>query len=253
MAFIALSTAALHRLGRWFPLEMLLDSGGPLEPTFAAVLRLIGLGVGYWLAASTILYLIGRAGKLPTAVRAVGWATIAPVRRLIDGIVAGALVVTVGLPAHAGTMTEPGYVPIPAGDQMSADPAMAENPIIPGTGDWPLTPETEPSEGRRRAGQRPLPPIANPGMATPGTADPGSTVLPAPASFEATEIVVRPGDHMWALAEQRLSAVRGRVVSDSEIAPYWLQVVAINLSSIRSGDPDLIFPGEVLALPAIDP
>ena len=252
MAFIALSTAALHRLGRWFPLEMLFDSGGPLEPTLAAVLRLIGLGVGYWLAASTLLYLIGRACKLPTAIRAVSWATIAPVRRLIDGIVAGALVVTVGLPAHAGTMTEPGYVPIPAGDQTSADPAMAENPI-PGTGDWPLIPQTDLPEGRRRAGQRPLPPIANPGTANPGTANPGSTGVPAAASFEATEIVVRPGDHMWALAEQRLSAARGRVVSDSEIAPYWLQVVAINLSSIRSGDPDLIFPGEVLALPAIDP
>src|SRR5687768_8909886 len=106
MAFIALSILALHHLGRWFPLEMLVDTGGPLEPAFAATFRLIGLSTGYWLAASTLLYLIGRASNLPKALRAVSWATIAPVRRLVDGMVAGALVVTVGLPAHAGTMTE---------------------------------------------------------------------------------------------------------------------------------------------------
>ena len=245
MAFIALSIAALHRLVRWFPPEILLDSGGPLEPAFAAALCLIGLGVAYWLAASTLLYLIGRLGKLPAAVRAVSWTTIAPVRRLVDGVVAGALVVTVGLPAHAGTMTEPGYAPVPAGDPASSDPGTSQDPT-PGLPDWPLTSQTEP-DGRGRADQTPLPPITN-----PGAADPRLAVLPASASVEPIEIIVRPGDHMWALAEQRLSAVRGRAVTDSEVAPYWLQVVANNVSSIRSGDPDLIFPGEVLVLPAID-
>lgn len=246
MAFIVLSIAALHRLARWFPQGTLLDSGGPLEPAVAATFRLIGLGAGYWLAASTLLYLIGRASNLPTALRAVSWVTIGPVRRLVDGIVAGALVVTVGLPAHAGT-TEPGYVPIPARDPTSADPATNQNPT-PGNDDWPLAPSTEIPEGRRPADQAPMPPITD-----PQAANLGSVGLPGPALVEATEIVVRPGDHMWALAEERLSAARGRVVSDTEITPYWLQVVASNESSIRSGDPDLIFPGEVLVLPAVDP
>ena len=58
---------------------------------------------------------------------------------------------------------------------------------------------------------------------------------------------------MWGLAEQRLSSVRGREVLDPEIAPYWTEVIAANLARIRSGDPDLIFPGEVLVLPPIDP
>lgn len=93
-----------------------------------------------------------------------------------------------------------------------------------------------------------MPPITD-----PQTMDPGLVGLPGPAPFDATEIVVRPGDHMWALAEERLATARGRVVSDCEIAPYWLQVVASNMSRIRSGDPDLIFPGEVLVLPAVDP
>ena len=245
MTFIGLSVAALHRLGSWFPAEMLVDPGGPFEPALAATLRLIGLGVGYWLAASTLLYLVGRASRLPFAFRAVSWATIAPVRRLVDGLVAGALVVTVGLPAYAGTMTETGYVPIPAGDPISADPATSENPAS-GVGDWPLTPETGIPESRDRAGQPPA-------VTNPQTADPGLLGPTGPAAVAATEIVVRPGDHMWALAEHRLSSARGRVVSDSEIAPYWLQVVASNLSRIRSGDPDLIFPGEVLVLPAVDP
>jgi hypothetical protein len=58
---------------------------------------------------------------------------------------------------------------------------------------------------------------------------------------------------MWSLAEQRLTQVLGRGVSDTEIAPYWLQVIGVNLSRIGSGDPDLIFPGEILLLPEIDP
>jgi hypothetical protein len=57
---------------------------------------------------------------------------------------------------------------------------------------------------------------------------------------------------MWQLAEERLVRVLGRAVTDSEVAPYWLQVVGTNLATIRSGDPDLIFPGEVLVLPAVE-
>jgi hypothetical protein len=240
MAFLTLSIAALHRLGRWFPLESLLDSGGPLEPALATTVRLIGLGIGYWLAASTVVYLIGRAARMPAAVRAISWATIGPVRRLVDGIVAGALVVTVGLPAHAGTMIEPSYVPIPAGDRASSDPATTEN-ATPGIGLWPPRPKAENPTNP----PNPLPPPMNPQTAGPDVIDADSVA--------ATEIVVRPGDHMWALAEQRLSAVRGRAVSDPEIALYWTEVIGINLPRIRSGDPDLIFAGEVLLLPAIDP
>jgi hypothetical protein len=229
LTFVGASIAGLHRLGNWFPLDLILDAGGPLEPALAAALRLLGLAVGYWLAGSTVLYLVGRAARIPAAVRSVSWATIGPVRRLIDGVVAGALVASVGLPSTAAAMTGPGYIPVPAGDPIETD----QSPTgfaMPGRLFLPIP-------------QIPVPPIG----------DPGSVELQTAAPNDASEVVVRAGDHMWSLAEQRLKVVLGREVSDTEIAPYWLKVVGSNLSRIRSGDPDLIFPGEVLLLPAIDP
>jgi len=57
---------------------------------------------------------------------------------------------------------------------------------------------------------------------------------------------------MWRLAEQRLRDVQRRSVSDTEVALYWLRVIAANLPTIQSGDPDLIYPGEVLVMPALE-
>jgi nucleoid-associated protein YgaU len=63
------------------------------------------------------------------------------------------------------------------------------------------------------------------------------------------EVTVRPGDSMWQLAEKRMRQWRGDALTDADVAPYWLAVIAANHDRIRSGDPDLIFPGEVLILP----
>jgi hypothetical protein len=232
LGFLVASIAGLHRLGSAFPLKLVLVPSGPLEPTLAAAIRLAGLAAGYWLAASTVLYLIGRAARLPRALRAIGWATIGPVRRLIDGVVAGAVVVSVGLPATAA-LIEPGYIPVPAGDPVGTEVPMTESPpgpVVPGTLFLPIQ-------------QIPVPEVGDPESVAPQT--------PVPTGL--TEVVVRSGDHMWSLAEQRLNLILGREASDAEIAPYWLQVVGVNLSRIRSGDPDLIFPGEILVLPPIDP
>jgi len=229
LVFVAGSIAALHHLGDAFPSDLVLDPGSPFEPALAAILRLAGLAVGYWLAVSTILYLVGRAGRLPGAIRAVGWATIGPVRRLIDGVVAGALVVGVGLPATAIAMTGPGYVPVPAGDPVETEVPVPGS-FLPGTF---LVPTDQ---------------IPFPEVGVPDPAAPQATVANEP-----TEVVVRSGDHLWSLAERRLTQVRGQEVSDTEIALYWLKVIETNLSRIRSGDPDLIVPGEILLLPGIDP
>lgn len=250
LAFIATSIAVLHRLGQWFPLDLIVDPGGPLEPTLAASLRLLGLAVGYWLAASTLLYLVGRATRIPAAVRAVRWMTIGPVKRLVDGMVAGALVAAIGLPAGVGAMTEPGYVPVPAGDPPAGDQI---GPVFPVEDVQVERGQVESSlldPGSVVPGTLflPMQPVAN-----PPTADPDKDTPPALVSAGPTEVVVRPGDHMWSMAEQKLALVRGRAVSDSEIALYWLKVVGTNLSRIRSGDPDLAFPGEVLVLPPVDP
>jgi nucleoid-associated protein YgaU len=62
------------------------------------------------------------------------------------------------------------------------------------------------------------------------------------------------GDNLWTISRDHLAAVRNRPASDlseHEIASYWLRVIAVNRSSLRSGDPDLIFPGELIMFPPV--
>ena len=61
--------------------------------------------------------------------------------------------------------------------------------------------------------------------------------------------VVRAGDNLWAIAKNEVARRGGETATDGQIARYWQHVVAANRGTLRSGDPSLIFPGEVVALP----
>lgn len=71
------------------------------------------------------------------------------------------------------------------------------------------------------------------------------SVIPSPRS----SVVVEPGDHLWKISASHLSEQLHREAEDREIWPYWREVIAANMAGLRSGDPDLIFPGEMIALP----
>lgn len=62
-------------------------------------------------------------------------------------------------------------------------------------------------------------------------------------------VTVVEGDHLWKISERRLGKMTGGSPVDTEITPYWREVVKLNRDNLRSGDPDLIYPGEVIALP----
>jgi hypothetical protein len=36
----------------------------------------------------------------------------------------------------------------------------------------------------------------------------------------------------------------------AEIGRYWIRLVELNRPHLRSGDPDVVYPGEAIALPA---
>jgi nucleoid-associated protein YgaU len=59
---------------------------------------------------------------------------------------------------------------------------------------------------------------------------------------------VQWGDNLWAIAAGHL-ADNGVIRSNGQIAPYWRELVQDNRASLRSGNPDLIFPGESVVLP----
>jgi len=65
-------------------------------------------------------------------------------------------------------------------------------------------------------------------------------------------VIVEKGDHLWRISGHHLHRVLGRQATKVEISPYWRRVIETNRTKLRSGDPDLIYPGEIVTLPAVD-
>ena len=64
-------------------------------------------------------------------------------------------------------------------------------------------------------------------------------------------VVVQPGDHLWKISATHLEGILDRPAEPAEIDPYWRFVIETNRASLSSGDPDLIYPGEVIELPQV--
>ncbi|HEU4900359.1 MAG TPA: hypothetical protein VFX88_22755, partial [Actinomycetota bacterium] len=90
LGFELAAVVGLHWLGRveglrigWeHPVPWLVSS--PVQDVLGALLRTVGLVMAYWLLASTLIYLLASLTRLPSAVRAVSWATLPAVRRVAD-------------------------------------------------------------------------------------------------------------------------------------------------------------------------
>ncbi|HTF60618.1 MAG TPA: hypothetical protein VK713_12000, partial [Actinomycetes bacterium] len=88
------SVVGLHWLGRFQGLQIGWDEpvpwlvSSPVQDILGALLRTVALVMAYWLLASTLLYLLASLTRLPSAVRAVSWATLPVVRRVADHAVA---------------------------------------------------------------------------------------------------------------------------------------------------------------------
>lgn len=186
--------------------------GTPPELVLASMGRFVGLLAVAWVLGSTLIYGLARLAGIERP--SLRRLSIGPLRRAVEALLAAHLVLSVAAPVTAGTDPRPPAVaPSSPGETVSPS-------YVPVPAGFPAE-ETVAEEGT----------LAEAGPVT---------------------VTVAPGDHFWALAERRLAAVWGRCPTDAETAPYWVRVVAENRGRIRSGDPDLIFPGEVVVLPAID-
>lgn len=91
----------------------------------------------------------------------------------------------------------------------------------------------------------PMAPAAPP-VIPAAPADPAAAAEPAaPVEAAARTHVVAAGENLWQIARAELGGDPGR----AEIAAYWRLVVDANLSTLRSGNPNLIYPGEAVTLP----
>ncbi len=161
----------------------------------------VAVGAALWLGASSAACWIAlRRGRAGLARRL---ARLGPpvVRRLLEPVVAGALVLGAAVPtANAATAHDVPVVRAPA----SAVPIPAPEP-------GPALPPPEP-----------------------------------PQAAQPTRHIVRPGENLWVIARNALPDA-----PEHDVARYWQAVIAANRATLRSGNPALIFPGEVVVLPGL--
>ena len=192
------------------------DPAAPPEDAVMALLRVVALVAGWWLVATTVLYGLARGVRAGRLASAVGRCMLPTARRLVEASLAATLVVG----------------PAPA--------AFAERAAPP-----PVRVETPPTT----AGMEILPPVvAPPGDSTPPR-PPVASTTPTTSDEQRSaqrEHVVRPGEHLWSIA----ATIAGDTHPE-QVARYWRRLVETNRERLRSGDPDLLYPGERLRLPPL--
>ena len=93
-----------------------------------------------------------------------------------------------------------------------------------------------------------LPADATVETAAPPADDPGRA---GPEDDGLATTVVERGDDLWSISEARLEVDLEREAADPEVAPYWRTVIDANQDRfIQPGNPNLIYPGQVLVLPS---
>jgi hypothetical protein len=256
-----LAVVALHRLGtvdgfaiprrdfaRWL-------HATPSEDVLLAGIRLAALVTAWWLLATTLLYVGARLAQLHGAVRAVGWATLPGVRRWADRAAAVSIVAASALgaarPAAAGPPppTGPARPPVVIDlDHRDRSELPHLPPVSVRTGhriDAPRVPSVPSGPPPETA------PLAEPGASSAHAAPPPAPGPPPAPAHRASHAIER-GEHLWSIAAQHLASGRGRARADltaAEIAPYWWRLVVLNRSRLRSGNPNLVYPGETIELP----
>jgi hypothetical protein len=206
----------------------------PSEDVLLAGLRLAALLAAWWLLGTTLLYVAARVARRHGAAHALGWATLPMVRRWADRAVAVSIVAAGALGAARPAVADP------------APGTTAPVPVVVGVDhrDRSQLPDSPPATFR--AGRSSVPPLV-PAVPLPPAAPP-----PAPDT-NATHTVVR-GEHLWSIGAAHLAMTTGRAVRDltaADIAPYWVRVVEMNRGRLQSGNPNLVYPGEVLELPPL--
>ena len=216
IGFEVVAVVALHRLAR---VDGLAGPGGDPaewlrasspEEVVAGTVRLVAVGCAWWLLVSTVLYAAALAAGRAALARALCRLVLPAVR----GPVERALAVSMMATATFGT-------------GLSGIAAAGEPPPPPATLDV--------RDGRAvEALPTPAPP--------PTTPLPAPDPPPAPAEATPTVHVVAAGESLWTITA-------AHVAPDDDVAPYWERVVEANRATLRSGNPNLIYPGEAITLP----
>lgn len=207
------------------------SSNSPLTASFSLLrLLLIAVAIG-WAALLLTMLACSALGAAP---RIFQWAGSRSLLRLALGLSASGLTV-------AACSSPPSVVP-PAPTLLNLGPPRAAVP--PSAAPPAIGVPTQPV--RRIRGP------AGSGLVLPTTPVP----VPEPAVDRMPQgegpplregaWTVKPGDNLWSISRD----VLGPSAPSRVVAGYWLQLIQLNRPHLA--DPDLIFPGQVIHLPAAD-
>ena len=228
----------------------------------------VALAASVWLFTTTAACLVAIGARRPQLARALGYALPPALRRAVEIAVVASCLTVSAAPAHAANTG-----PVPLLDQpvVRAPKALA----LPSTSRPRVTPTTRPSPVRAPAAptttalpRRPPSPVPSTPRAGSRDTAPEQTTSAGRESFaeeppsspaatvpapSAPHVVVRPGDNLWTIARAELIRATGAPPNDMQVARYWRSVIDVNRATLRSGNPGLIFPGEIVALPPAPP
>jgi hypothetical protein len=233
-----------------------------------SVLRLIALGFGYQLVAVSGLAAVGSLARAPALLQLSDRVALPGVRGLVRHAAAVTLSASTlfAAPAVAAQPAPPGSAmlrvigggstvtlvvdppaPSPSRVTLTVEPPEVATPTDltspPGAlqpDDAPPGPASAVSVDPPSLSPDPPPP---PPAVTQTAALPAPTTSPSPISW----IAVR-GDHLWSIAQRTLAERWQRAPSEREVDRYWRSVMSANADL---ADPDLIFVGQVIALPPV--
>lgn len=264
---------ALHLLGSGLlsapPLASVADlqawavDRGPVAVAMVTF-RLLAIGVGYHLIATTALALLGRIVRWPGLVRLAEASTLPPLRgafRRLAGLSMSASVVLVTpLPPVGATAngTATLTLVVPAGQDRRpvveriepSSPSSPSSPSDPPTARPAVLERIEPgvTGSSGTASLRPRPePGASVGTGR-ATLRPAADPVPPRRPSGPGHHIVAAGDHLWAIAHDQVADHLGRQPSEVEIDPYWRTLLDANPQLV---DPDLLFPGDRVVLPPL--
>ena len=235
----------LLRIGSevWIPTPIEILASEPHEAVYGSVWLLLLVMMG-WLIVSVLLAVCAYTVQIPAAIRTVEWMTVRPVRRLAQRMAALILAVGSVFGGHPVGAAHPPPIPVVASSEEVPDShtGLEQSGVFVPRPTVGIVAGSPVSSAAYESGKRT-------GVSTPKAVRIGAPEVTREQEYDTH--VVLPGDSMWSISTAHVHRSRPDEVTDSDIFRVWRQMVDLNRHRIRSGDPDLIFPGELLLLPEL--
>lgn len=197
-----------------------------------AILRLVVLGLAWYLVGVTTIGLLARLTRAAALIRVADALTVPFVRRLLQGAL-GVGLATAMVGAAAGAPGRAFDGPGPGGGQQVAAASTVD-------GDGGATMErVEPEVASMDR-------VEDPSTARMTLVDSPNPAMPERSSRHE----VAAGEHLWVIAEEHLTEAFDRQPDDDEVHTHWKALIEHNRDRLADPDnPDLIYPGQVIELP----